>query len=152
LIPAFLRRQRNQRRLTLANLYTKVGMSPQHLSEIESGKRDPRLSSIERMAEGMGMAVLIVPEAMAPELRRYIANNGRTYTTKPFSMQPVTSQPSTPPPQRTRPPPPQNPPAPTMPRKKPETDVSVQRAHIARAHDFGCRLGSNNSRLPVMWQ
>jgi predicted transcriptional regulator len=26
-------------------------MSQQHLSEIESGKRDPRLSSIERMAE-----------------------------------------------------------------------------------------------------
>ena len=54
---------------------------PQHLSEIESGKRDPRLSSIERMAEAMGMTVLIVPEAMAPDLRRYVANNGRIYTT-----------------------------------------------------------------------
>jgi transcriptional regulator with XRE-family HTH domain len=96
LIPAFLRRQRNQRRLTLENLSAKVGMSPQHLSEIESGKRDPRLSSIERMAEAMGMTVLIVPEAMAPELRRYIAHNGRTYTTKPFNTQPVTGQPSTP--------------------------------------------------------
>jgi transcriptional regulator with XRE-family HTH domain len=50
LIPAFLRRQRNQRRLTLEMLSAKVGMSPEHLSEIESGKRDPRLSSIERMA------------------------------------------------------------------------------------------------------
>jgi len=59
LIPAFLRRQRNQRRLTLEMLSAKVGMSPQHLSEIESGKRDPRLSSIERMAEAMGMTVLI---------------------------------------------------------------------------------------------
>ena len=96
LIPAFLRRQRNQRRLTLENLSAKVGMSAQHLSEIESGKRDPRLSSIERMAEAMGMTVLIVPEAMAPDLRRYIAHNGRTYTTKPFTSQPVTSQPSTP--------------------------------------------------------
>ena len=96
LIPAFLRRQRNQRRLTLENLSAKVGMSPQHLSEIESGKRDPRLSSIERMAEAMGMTVLIVPEAMAPELRRYIAHNGRTYTTKPFTSQPFTGQPSAP--------------------------------------------------------
>lgn len=81
LIPAFLRRQRNQRRLTLEMLSAKVGMSPQHLSEIESGKRDPRLSSIERMAEAMGMTVLIVPDAMAPDLRRYVANNGRLYTT-----------------------------------------------------------------------
>ena len=81
LIPAFLRRQRNQRRLTLEMLSARVGMSPQHLSEIESGKRDPRLSSIERMAEAMGMTVLIVPESMAPDLRRYVANNGRAYTT-----------------------------------------------------------------------
>lgn len=83
LIPAFLRRQRNQRRLTLEMLSAKVGMSPQHLSEIESGKRDPRLSSIERMAEamGMGMTVLIVPDAMAPDLRRHVANKGRIYTT-----------------------------------------------------------------------
>ena len=94
LIPAFLRRQRNQRRLTLESLSAKVGMSPQHLSEIESGKRDPRLSSIERMAEAMGMTVLIVPEAMAPELRRYIAHNGRTYTTKPVTAQPFTGQPN----------------------------------------------------------
>ena len=80
-IPSAIRRQRNQRRLTLERLSAKVGMSPQHLSEIESGKRDPRLSSIERMAEAMGMTVLIVPDAMAPDLRRYVANNGRIYTT-----------------------------------------------------------------------
>ena len=57
-------------------------MSPQHISEIESGKRDPRLSSIERMAEAMGLTVLLVPETMVPEVRRYIATNGRTYTTQ----------------------------------------------------------------------
>ena len=79
-IPAFFRRQRNQRRLTLEMLSAKVGMSPQHLSEIESGKRDPRLSSIERMADALGMTVLIVPQSMARDLRRYIANNGRAYT------------------------------------------------------------------------
>ena len=77
-----LRRHRNQRRLTLEMLSAKVSMSPQHISEIESGKRDPRLSSIERMAEAMGLTVLLVPETMAPEVRRYIANNGRSYTTQ----------------------------------------------------------------------
>ena len=95
-IPPALRRQRNQRRQTLEAVSGATGMSPQHLSEIESGKRDPRLSSIERMAEAMGMTVLIVPEAMAPELRRYIAHNGRTYTTKHFTPQPFIGQPSAP--------------------------------------------------------
>ena len=66
LIPAFLRRQRNQRRLTLEMLSAKVGMSPQHLSEIESGKRDPRLSSIERIADAMELAVMLVPPSSTP--------------------------------------------------------------------------------------
>jgi transcriptional regulator with XRE-family HTH domain len=33
-----------------------AGMSVQHLSEIESSKRDPRLSSIERIADAMELA------------------------------------------------------------------------------------------------
>jgi transcriptional regulator with XRE-family HTH domain len=65
LIPAFLHRQRNQRSLTLERLSAKGGMSPQHLSEIESGKRDPRLSSIERMADG-SWTVTAVPSYRSP--------------------------------------------------------------------------------------
>jgi hypothetical protein len=64
----------------------------------------------------MGLTVLIVPEAMAPELRRYIAHNGRTYTTKPFTGSPPRKLP--------RPPLPLNLPDPTMPSKKPESDQS----------------------------
>lgn len=78
-IPPALRRQRNQRRQTLEAVSGASGM-PQHLSEIESGKRDPRLSSIERIAEAMGLSVMLVPEHMAPEIRRYIATQGRVYT------------------------------------------------------------------------
>lgn len=78
-IPSALRRQRNQRHLTLDDVSVMTSMSPQHLSEIESGKRDPRLSSIERMADAMGLALLLVPELMAPEVRRYIATNGRVF-------------------------------------------------------------------------
>lgn len=80
-IPSALRRHRNQRRLTLDVVSGTAGMSPQHLSEIESGKRDPRLSSIERIADAMKLTVMLVPEHMAPEIRRYIAAQGRVFTT-----------------------------------------------------------------------
>ena len=56
-------------------------MSVQHLSEIESSKRDPRLSFIERIADAMELAVMLVPEHMAPDIRRYIASQGRVFTT-----------------------------------------------------------------------
>lgn len=78
-IHSALRRQRNQRHLTLDDVSAMTRMSPQHLSEIESGKRDPRLSSIERMADAMGLTLLLVPEHMAPDMRRYIATNGRVF-------------------------------------------------------------------------
>ena len=37
-------------------------MSVKHLSEIESSKRDPRLSSIEIIADALELAVMLVPE------------------------------------------------------------------------------------------
>ena len=64
----------------LENLSDIAGMSVQHLSEIESSKRDPRLSSIERIADAMELAVMLVPEHMAPDIRRYIASQGRVFT------------------------------------------------------------------------
>ncbi len=76
-----LRRFRVRQRLTLEIVSGKAGMSPQHLSEIESGKRDPRLSSIERVADAMNLSVMLVPEHMVPEIRRYVASNGRVFTT-----------------------------------------------------------------------
>jgi transcriptional regulator with XRE-family HTH domain len=48
-IPSAIRRFRNKRHLTLANVSGIAGMSVQHLSEIESSKRDPRLSFIGRL-------------------------------------------------------------------------------------------------------
>ena len=63
-IPSTIRRYRNQRRLNLENVSGIAGMSVQHLSEIESSKRDPRLSSIERIADAMELAVMLVPEHM----------------------------------------------------------------------------------------
>ena len=71
-IPSTIRRFRNQRHLTLVNVSGIAGMSVQHLSEIESSKRDPRLSSIERIADAMELAVMLVPEHLAPEIRRYV--------------------------------------------------------------------------------
>ena len=79
-IPSTLRRYRNQRHLTLENVSGIAGMSVQHLSEIESSKRDPRLSSIERIADAMDLAVMLVPEHLAPDVRRYVASQGRVFT------------------------------------------------------------------------
>jgi transcriptional regulator with XRE-family HTH domain len=80
-IPSTIHRYRNLRRLTLKNVSRMASMSVQHLSEIENSKRDPRLSSIERIADAMELAVMLVPEHMAPDIRRYIASQGRVFTT-----------------------------------------------------------------------
>jgi transcriptional regulator with XRE-family HTH domain len=80
-IPSTIRRYRNQRHLTLENVSGIAGMSVQHLSEIESSKRDRRLSSIERIADAMELALMLVPEHLAPDIRRYVASQGRVFTT-----------------------------------------------------------------------
>lgn len=79
LLPSAIRRNRNRQRLTLDGLSGITGMSPQHLSEIESDKRDPRLSSIERIAQALGLTLLLVPTRMAPGVRRYVETDGRCF-------------------------------------------------------------------------
>jgi transcriptional regulator with XRE-family HTH domain len=58
LIPAFLRRQRNQRRLTLENLSAKVGMSPQLSMATEispSGDADENLDLLGGESKRLAM-------------------------------------------------------------------------------------------------
>ena len=93
-IPSTIRRYRNQRHLTLVNVSGIAGMSVQHLSEIESSKRDPRLSSIERIADAMDLALMLVPEHMAPEIRRYVASKGRVFTTSQPKKDPNNDDPT----------------------------------------------------------
>ena len=93
-IPAAIRRYRNQRYLTLENVSGIAGMSVQHLSEIESSKRDPRLSSIERIADAMELAVMLVPEHLAPAIRRYVASQGRVFTSTQSKKDPSNDDPT----------------------------------------------------------
>jgi transcriptional regulator with XRE-family HTH domain len=93
-IPSTLRRYRNQRHLTLGNVSGIAGMSVQHLSEIESSKRDPRLSSIERIADAMELAIMLVPEHLAPDIRRYVASQGRVFTSTQSKKDPGNDNPT----------------------------------------------------------
>ena len=82
-IPASLRRFRTQRRQTLDVVSGLAGMSSQHLSEIEGGKRDAQLSSIERVAAAMSLSLVLVPDELAPAVRRYVSSGGRMFTGAP---------------------------------------------------------------------
>lgn len=73
LIPSAFRRFRNRKGWKLVDVSAETNMSIQHLSEIESGKRDPRLSSIERVAAALGLNLILVPEELAPDVRRFLA-------------------------------------------------------------------------------
>lgn len=79
MIPSALRRQRNTKKRTLGVLAGLAGMSPQHLSEVESGKVDPRLSTVERICDALGLTVMLVPKAEAARIRRFLATDGRNY-------------------------------------------------------------------------
>ena len=54
------KRIRNLRRkagLTLAQLAEKAALSPKHLRELERGRGNPRLSSIESLAHSLGLSL-----------------------------------------------------------------------------------------------
>ncbi len=60
-----IRRLREQRLLTQRELAERAGIGPVTLHRIESGKVVPRLRTLRRLAEALG----IPPEALAPHNR-----------------------------------------------------------------------------------
>jgi predicted transcriptional regulator len=60
---------RQEKMVTQADLGDKLGFPQSHVSKIEQGKTDPRLSSITDMARLLGHELVLVPRAMLPAVR-----------------------------------------------------------------------------------
>lgn len=67
-----LRRIREGQRLTQADLAERMDISQSAVAKIESGERDPRLSTIRRLAMGLGVTVSHVIEDPGVERARRI--------------------------------------------------------------------------------
>jgi len=52
-----IRKRRQTLKVTQQELAKATGVTPQHISAIEQGKRDPSLASLARLAEELGVTV-----------------------------------------------------------------------------------------------
>ncbi len=65
-----VRHHRRARGLTLARLGEAVGVAPSHLSQVENGKREPRLSLVAALAQALGTTAADLLDAAPPPSRR----------------------------------------------------------------------------------
>lgn len=68
-----LRRRRHERKLTLAGLAQRLGMSISNLSRIEHGA-DFRVSTLLDIARQLQLEPLLVPKEMVPAVRAVLSN------------------------------------------------------------------------------
>jgi XRE family transcriptional regulator, fatty acid utilization regulator len=68
-----LKQWRERRGLSLRQLGERSGVSFVNISNIETGKADPRLSTLERLARALGISV----RALFPTERRPTSRRGR---------------------------------------------------------------------------
>lgn len=67
---ARLRRLRKHQQLTLHDLAAAAGLSPQYLSEIERGRKEPSSEMIAAIAGALGIGLVDLTLEVADELRR----------------------------------------------------------------------------------
>lgn len=60
---------RHEKRLTQAELGRKLGLPQGHISRIEQGLTDPRLSTITDIARLLDQELVLVPRVMLPAVR-----------------------------------------------------------------------------------
>jgi len=70
---ATLARARQQRGLTQSALGARLGLPQSHISKIESGRTDLRLSSLIELARQLDLELVLVPRKFLPAIRSIIA-------------------------------------------------------------------------------
>ena len=83
---AEVRRRREAQRLTLEKLAERTGLTPHYLSTIETGKRDPSVSTLLSLANGLGVAPGDLLERL-PDVSPQAQNIARLYEAAPPDVQ-----------------------------------------------------------------
>lgn len=71
-----LKSARLEKKLKQSELGSKLGLPQSHISKIEQGATDPRLSTVTDMARLLDLELLPVPRAMLPAIRAMIRGEG----------------------------------------------------------------------------
>ncbi|WP_198141915.1 helix-turn-helix domain-containing protein [Leucobacter komagatae] len=80
MLGAELRRLRHKRGDTLGEIASRAGLSPQYLSEMERGVKDPSSEMVEAVAGALGVTLVDLARAVADELSGAQARDVRAST------------------------------------------------------------------------
>ena len=78
-----LRVLRQEQQETLSETATRAGISPQYLSEIERGRKEPSSEMIAALAGALGTTLIDLTEHVAGDLRRQMSLAPRASRTRP---------------------------------------------------------------------
>lgn len=73
-----LKQARQAKGLTQAALGKKMGLPQSHISQIEAGQVDFRLSSMVEMARLLDLEPMLIPRALTPAVRAIISGRGKS--------------------------------------------------------------------------
>ena len=93
-----LRVLRQDQQETLSETAARAGISPQYLSEIERGRKEPSSEMIAALAGALGTTLIDLTEQVAGDLRRQMSLVPRASRTRPGPTRPSPTRPG-----RTRP-------------------------------------------------
>ena len=68
-----LKRARLAKKLKQSELGVKLGLPQSHISKIEQGGSDPRLSTVTDMARLLDQELVLVPRSMLPAIRSMLS-------------------------------------------------------------------------------
>lgn len=71
-----LKRARLEKMLKQSELGSKLGLPQSHISKIEQGSTDPRLSTVADMARVLDQELVLVPRVMLPVIQAIIRGEG----------------------------------------------------------------------------
>ena len=69
-----LQRTRKEKRISQVQLGVRLGFPQSHVSAIEAGKVDIRLSTLEEMAQALDLELILVPKSIASGVKALLSS------------------------------------------------------------------------------
>jgi transcriptional regulator with XRE-family HTH domain len=81
-----LQQARVQREFTQAQLGTLVGLPQSHISKIERGETDFQWTTLEQIANAVGLSPILVPTRLVPVVESLVQDHGRKDEGEPVPL------------------------------------------------------------------
>lgn len=86
MLEVILKQVRKRRKMTQKALAKRAGVTQSDISDIEQCKKDPRVSTLNKITDVLALEIMLIPRQLLPQVRALLHDESQFSTDKPKTL------------------------------------------------------------------